>query len=325
MLLGLACAAVAALLFLTVAFGQHVWEGFSDSDVPASSDPSSRFTELSGSWRYEFDQVALDTFADHPLLGSGAGTYRFEWTVRRDIPVVTSDAHNFYLQNLAELGLPGGLISLGLAFALIWLGVVVWRRGLGRDGPVMLAVAIALLFSFGFDWFWRLGDTAALLMLFAAWIASAEAVDPTRRRSEAGTGFRISAAIACWFAVVVLAVPAIADRYVEASADSVRSGHIEKAIDQANTALKFEPWNPEPHLQLGTIAESRGQTELALAEFERASELEPEDWWAVLLRLRVNYNAGRIADARRDYERLKEINPVYFKQFSFGEVRELVS
>ena len=35
---------------------------------------------------------------------------------------------------------------MGLAFALIWLGVVVWRRGLGRDGPVMLAVAIALLF-----------------------------------------------------------------------------------------------------------------------------------------------------------------------------------
>jgi hypothetical protein len=321
LLLGIAGAGIAALLILSLSFGNHVWDQFTDSDIPVTTDAKSRLTELSGSYRYEFNRASLDTFADHPILGTGAGTYPIDWVRHREIPVSSQDAHSFYLQNLAELGIPGGLISLGLLVALIGLGLLAWRRRLGRDAPAVLAVTAGLLLSLAFDWFWKLGATAALLMLLAGWIASAEVVDPTRRRTTAGPGMRVAGLLSAWASIVVLAVSAAADHYERASADSVRADQIDKAVDQANTASKLEPWSAAPHMQLGLIAESRGQYARALEEYDRAIDLEPESWRAVLLRFGLNYDQGRMAAARDDLKRLREINPVFFGQLSFGEVR----
>ncbi|MBN8868950.1 MAG: O-antigen ligase family protein [Solirubrobacterales bacterium] len=322
LLLGIASAGIGVLLVLSLAFGNHVWDQFTDSNVPVTAEGKSRLTELSGSYRYEFNRASLDTFADHPLLGSGAGTYPIEWTQRRDIPVVSQDAHSFYLQNLAELGIPGGLISLGLVAALIGLGLIAWRRRLGRDAPAVLALTAALLLALAFDWFWKLGATAALLMLLAAWIASAEAVDPDRRRAGAGPALRVSGLLAAWASIVVLAVPAVADHYVRASADSVRADHLDKAIDQANTASELEPWSADPHMQLGVIAESLGQYARAMEEYDRAIELEPNNWHAVLLRFRLSYRREHFGTARKDFERLRELYPFYFGRSSFDEVRQ---
>ncbi|MCB0859140.1 MAG: O-antigen ligase family protein [Solirubrobacterales bacterium] len=323
LLLSLAGAAVAFLLVFSLAFGNNVWDQFTVSDVPAPSDAKSRFADLSGSGRYEFNRVALDIFADNPVLGSGAGTYPTEWTLRRDVPVVTQDAHSFYLENLAELGIPGGLLALAIPLSLIWLGLLGWRRRAGRDAPVMLALTVGLFFSLAFDWFWKLGATAALLMLVAAWITSAEAVEPERKRAGAGGAFTIAGLLVAWIAVVALAVPAAADHYIDASADSVRSGHLDRAVDQAQTASKLDPWSPEPHMQLGIIAESRGQYALALSEYNRAIELEPENWRTYLLRFGLYYDTGRLQDARRDLGRLRETNPVLFSRLTFREVNEL--
>lgn len=308
-------------LVLTLAFGSTIWNQFTESDIGAPVDGKSRFTELSGSGRYEFNQVSIDVFTDNPWLGSGAGTWGHEWARRRDVPVVSQDAHSFYLQSLAELGIPGGLLALAIPFALISLGLVACRRGLGRDAPAALALVSALFVSVAFDWFWKLGATATLLMLLAAWIVSAEAVMPERRRAGAGPGFRIAGLLAAWVAIAILAVPAIADKLNRSSADAVRSGQVEKAVSRSELAAQLEPWSPAPHMQLGTIAESRGQFELALAEFNRAVELDPENWQAVLLRFRLNYSFDRIEDARRDFRRLQEINPVYFQRYSFEEVQ----
>ncbi len=321
-LLSVAGVILATILTLVVAFGSNVWDQFGESDVPAPDNPRERFTDLSGSYRLEFDEVALDTFTDHPLLGSGAGTYRFEWAREREIPVTTQDAHSFYLESLSDLGLAGGLLTFGFALALIWLGVLAWRGGRGREGPVVLAITVALLVSFAFDWFWRLGATAALLLLLAAWIASDESVETWRRRATAGGGFKFAGLLAAWVSIVILAVPAIADRYVEASANSVLDDQVERAADQAREASRFEPWNPEPHMQLAVIADSRGETAEAIAEIDRAIELEPENWQAWTIRFRINVAAGREAEARRDYEKLAEINPLYFDRISFEEAWE---
>lgn len=321
-LISIAGAFAMALLLVLIVFGSSAWDQFSDSDVPAQQEGKSRFTELSGSYRYDFNQVAIDVFEDHPLLGSGAGTYYFEWNQRRSIPVSTKDAHSFYLQSLSDLGLIGGLLTLGLALSVIGLGFLVWRRDRGGDSAVILALSTALLVSFGFDWFWSLGATAALLLGFAAWIASAEAVDPAREKSRAGNGLRLAGVLTAWVAIMVLAVPAIADRYQQAATSSVESGHLERAIDQARMAIRLDPWSAEPHMQLGTIAESRGQINKALAEYDRAIELEPRSWQALALKFRVYDSNGRTAEARKVYRRLNEINPLYFVPFPLRSIGE---
>lgn len=162
-LIGTAGAGAAILLTLVLVFGNSAWDQFSDSDVPVIADPKERLTELSGAWRYEFNQAAIDTFTENPLIGTGAGTFRFEWNRIREVQVTTLDAHSFYLQNLAELGIIGGLIGIAMALSLVWLGLLAWRRSRGRDAPVMLALTISLLLAFGLDWFWRLGATLSLI------------------------------------------------------------------------------------------------------------------------------------------------------------------
>ncbi len=323
---GLATLLLAGLLF----FGNEAWDQFSDGDIPATRDQSSRFTELSGAYRYDFMGVALDTFAGDPVLGTGAGTWPIAWTRERDKPVVSQDAHSFYVQSLSDLGLPGGLLTVGLAAALIGLVILVYRRTEEPEAPLVLAVTIAFLLAFGLDWFWRLGATAALLLLLAAWIAGNEpwksaASNADRERRGMPAGARVAGLLAAWVAVVCLAVPAIADHYQGSAADSVRAGDLEKAIDDSNTASKLEPWAAEPHMQLGTIAESRGQVRLALAEYDRAIELEPGNWRAVVLRFRLNYGAGRRGAAARDLQLMKELNPIFFGGLTLRQVGRLAS
>ncbi|MCB0862367.1 MAG: O-antigen ligase family protein [Solirubrobacterales bacterium] len=316
-------AGIMATLFLAVVvvFGASAWDQFSDSDVPALDATNQRFTELSGSWRYEFSQVAIDTFRQNPVLGTGAGTYPIQWDREREVPVFTDDAHSFYLENLSDLGIIGGLLTLGLAIALIWLAVRAWRRGADLDAPAVLAVTVALLIAFGFDWFWRLGATAALLLLLAAWIASAgPRTGDAPEEKSLGPGVKAGGLLVAWLAIIVLAVPAAADRYVDASANSVRAGNIGKAIDQARTASSLAPWLPDPHMQLATIADSRGERAEAMRQVNKAIDLDPENWRALVLRFRFNFADGDRRKARRDFMRLRQINPLTFRAFRLSMV-----
>jgi tetratricopeptide (TPR) repeat protein len=59
-------------------------------------------------------------------------------------------------------------------------------------------------------------------------------------------------------------------------------------------ALRFRGW----------ALERRGDLQQALADFDRALEITPDDAWSLQGRARVNRALGRIEEARSDYERL---------------------
>ena len=108
---------------------QHVasrtWAAFKSRPISVSSSGNlnQRLFSLSGSGRLTQWRVAIDDYRAHPWLGSGAGTYEYSWL--RDRPTGTwkiRDAHNLYIEVLAELG-PIGLALLVLAF---------WSRSLLR-------------------------------------------------------------------------------------------------------------------------------------------------------------------------------------------------
>lgn len=125
--LKLAVPVLLAFLIVPPLLPHSVTQRFDDTHVEGKQVDES--TEL----RYVYWGVAWKEFLHHPLTGIGYGTFNAASPYGRD-------THNFYLREMAEKGLPGILITLGLLFSM---GRIGWRTY--RDSPPgSLAYALGL-------------------------------------------------------------------------------------------------------------------------------------------------------------------------------------
>jgi O-antigen ligase len=118
--------------------------------------PGSRLTEAikgessSGSDRLFYLGSALEMWKSQPLVGIGAGAYGdVHPSYQQRVVSASANAHNVYVQILAELGAVGAMLLLGL-LAVLGLGIL---RGLvEKPDLVPLALGAAgLLIHFGLD------------------------------------------------------------------------------------------------------------------------------------------------------------------------------
>ena len=94
-------------------------DAFRESPAPGTGDLNRRLLSASGNGRSDYGRVAGTMIRDHPLLGTGAGSFEAYWFRERG-PGHARDAHNLYLETLAELGPLGLLLLLAtLAFPLL--------------------------------------------------------------------------------------------------------------------------------------------------------------------------------------------------------------
>src|SRR5215218_4630510 len=107
-------AAVALVATLAVA----ILEGKPEDRSPALGAGPARLGSVDTN-RYRFWDVALDTWASHPLRGIGSGGFQVEWLKQPDRPDTSGDAHSIYLETPAELGI------VGLAFLALFVGGIV--------------------------------------------------------------------------------------------------------------------------------------------------------------------------------------------------------
>ena len=93
--------------------------------------------------------VARHVVAVHPALGAGAGSFGPEWYAHGNIDLYGGalDAHNLYLETLAELG------PVGLALLVLFLGAPLLRA---RTDAVAAAAYIAFLVHALLDWDWEM-------------------------------------------------------------------------------------------------------------------------------------------------------------------------
>src|ERR687887_414150 len=109
-------------------------------------------TGLFGANRPHYWHVAWREVTLNPVLGSGAGTFERYWLLYRPVGSFARDAHNLYLETLAELG----PIGLTLLLAALGLPLLVLR---GRRDPMLATAAagyVAYLVHAAVDWDWEL-------------------------------------------------------------------------------------------------------------------------------------------------------------------------
>jgi hypothetical protein len=174
-----AAGVVLALVLVTAAV-----EGSPQGSSPQPGAQTTRLTSLD-SMRYEYWRVALETFADHPLVGTGSGGFRVEWLRERPERDLSGDAHSLYLETLAELGLAGAaallLLLTGLALSA--------RTALVTDRDATLGL-VAMLCSYlvhaALDWDWEMpAVTLPALAAAAAIVATADRSAPRERADSA--------------------------------------------------------------------------------------------------------------------------------------------
>lgn len=316
---GVALAAALVAIGAVVAVGGRAWDEFTSSDVLPPGSPESHLAQLSGSGRDEFWRVGVDAFGEAPVLGHGAGTYRFSWHLLRDTPVNNLDAHSLYLQAFTELGVVGGVLMLALVGTLLWTGFAAWRaaRGTRRDlYAALLGAALAFAVCAAIDWFWQIAVLGAVFFLATGVLAAArcaQVADPRDagdgRDGQRRYGLAILGLVAAWVAAVALVGPLLVDREIEASNDAVVEGNLAKAVSHAETAREIEPWATSPYRQLGLLAERQGDYAAAVVWLDKAIDREEDSWLLFYVRARVENAAGNTAAAEADLAEAQRLNP----------------
>jgi len=139
--------AVGVSAFAVVLVSMLLWLGGKDLGSRVSSISTEARTELSGGMRLSIDRDAFKMFRQKPVLGWGLRTFPVVYPQFRSFYTnfFVNEAHNDYLQLLAEMGLMG----FGM---MLWFLVLVYRAAFRKIGNWMASVtgAVALACTLGF-------------------------------------------------------------------------------------------------------------------------------------------------------------------------------
>jgi O-Antigen ligase len=267
---------------LIVIFGRYgfpptlarkAYDAFSSTAPDQGPNLNKRLFSLSGNGRTEQFHTAWQQVTDHPVLGGGAGSYDEYWFQHRRIASTVHDAHNLYLETLAELGAPGLLL-----LALV-LGVPLAAVRRARSSPLAAAACgafVAYLAHAFIDWDWEMpAVTLAALFCGLALLAAARRDDEPKvlRPRWRWTALGGTAGLVGFVLLGLLGNTA-----VSASSKSTEAGHFARAESQARRATRFAAWSSEPWRKLGEAQTLSGHLAAARASYRKAIAKDPRNW-----------------------------------------------
>ncbi len=317
---GIAAGIAVVAIGVAIAIGGRAWDQFSSSDIQQfPSQPERHFSEFAGAGRHDFWKVAIDSFSEKPVLGYGAGTYKFLWDQHRPFEWPLHNAHSLYLESFAELGLVGGLLVLGMVGVLLWSGFAAWRAALQprrERYAALLAAMVAFAVVAGIDWLWEIEAMGAIFFLAAGVMVGARCAQlvptpeqPAALRDGRRYGMAIAALAIAWVSVVALVGPLLVEHELNASRAAAAEGDMTKAVDRAEKARSIEPWAASPYGQLGQLAALQSDFPTAIEHLTQAIDREDQNWQWYYLRSKVEGEAGDAQAAKTDLRRALGLNP----------------
>jgi hypothetical protein len=248
--------------------------------------------------RAAYWQVAWRTFVARPIHGAGAGSFAAKWIQLRTVDRGVLDAHNLYLETLAELGLVGALLLVS-ALALPIVGA---RRS--REPVTVAAVGSysVYLVHAAFEWDWEM----PVVTLAALAIGAAIVIDASHRPPAVlGRLPRVLSLAAAATAIAFAFVSLVGQTEVTSAERQSAQGDGAGAATGARRAARLLPWASAPWLVLGDLDLRARDTAGARRAYRTAAHRDPNDW-QIWLRLSL-VTVGHEADRARD--RALRLNP----------------
>ncbi len=280
---------------------RKTYDAFNTLPPRAATNLNSRLFSLSGSGRTEQFHTAWQQVSDHPVLGGGAGSYDEYWFQHRRVSQTVHDAHNLYLETLAELG-PLGLLLLAVVL-LVPLAAV--RRA--RSSPLAAAASgayIAYLVHAFVDWDWEM-PAVTLTALFCG-LALLALARRERKPQSLRPKVRMAALGGTALLVGFVLLGLLGNSAISASSQSANARHFSRAESLARRAMKFAPWSAEPWRRLGEAQVLAGRPAAARDSFRKAITKDSRDWtlWFELA------EASRGRERQRALAEASRLNPL---------------
>lgn len=311
-------AGLAAAAALGIALAVALWEGPGSlarwAQLPGAlasdtAEPSFRWRQLIYTW-----SVAM--IRDHPLLGTGPGTFPLVLGQYQQVPYVTGRyAHNAWLEFAAETGVPFTLLLLA-GFGLSIRQGLQALRAAGPERPVLLGITAALLASAAhalLDLDWSLPAIAlpVSLLLGALWAAGPEGSGTGRATAARGPAriLQGAAAVVALAAFLLGATRSFAVSLQQEGRAAFRQGAVEEAEEAFQAARRLNPAWYAPRYWLAEVALRRGRPQEAVAEAQAAARLSPADGGAALHLGGILWAAGRLEEAEAALRRAVALAP----------------
>jgi Flp pilus assembly protein TadD len=236
----------------------------------------------------------------HPLLGDGAGSFARAWARERPVANGAQDAHNLYLETLAELG-PVGLVLL--LIALVAPALVVRRVRINASASAAAAGLAAFVVHAAIDWDWEI---PVLTLSAIACAAVLVVLDPDRRTLPLTTPRRVAGVAVVAASLATALIVHVGNRAASDARQALASGDGAMALAAAERAQAWMPWNPAGNQLLGEALLAEKRDALARSALQEAVQRDPADWsiWYDLAR------ASRGSERANALTRARELNPL---------------
>jgi hypothetical protein len=250
-------ALVAAAVVASVVFGGSIWSEFTNPGSQLGNTTERLASAKSNRWVWW--QEAWNAFTNHPVGGTGAGTFELTNKLLRHAPIEVDDPHNTPLRFLSETGLVGFLLFFGTAAGALWGA---WRARVDA-ASLALGIGVAAFFVHSVvdkDWNYAAG---CVPLLFVAGALVSVPQPATSRRPLLAIG----AAVLALGVVYSLGAPWLAQRTL-ANADS---------LADVKRAHSYDPLSVETLFEWGAWEEALGNDDDAVSLYADATKLEPEN------------------------------------------------
>jgi len=274
---------ILVLVVAAVVAGLTMGSGAGGPSVLGRAKSVTNARDYSVQGRLNFWRAAVAAFGDHPLTGTGPGTFgAVHARYQRDVRYYARDPHSLYLQIAAEMGIVGILAGAVLLWSAgrLWLRVLAASAGRPEFATIAgLGIGLGAFFLHsGLDMNWMFPANPAMafaLIGVLSWYGAVEG--GTQVRSiPLGIRERVAVCAVLLAAITMVNVLQAADSHFIAGGRRARAGAWSDAAALYARAIRLNPLSARSHGASAAEAAHRQPpaVDLAATQLRRAMALD---------------------------------------------------